>query len=80
MMLIYFNIQDFGVTVIFTIFFFAGSIAWAKAISDIQYFTNPDNVISANKVSCPQAASCISSNYPTYTNIVISCVTMKFLF
>lgn len=71
--MVFFSLIDFGVTCIFAIFWFAGSIAWAKAINDIQYYSNPDNIISALNPPCT-GNNCQSAGYPGYANIIVSCI------
>lgn len=58
------------------LFWFSGSIAWAKAISDIQSYTNPDNLIGSLPKACPSPVTsyCKPLVYPSYGSIVISCV------
>jgi len=70
-----FFIKDFGSTCLLALFWFAGSIAWAKAISDIQNYTNPDN-LRASLIICGTKSSiqCRSVMSPSYGSIVISCV------
>lgn len=70
------NIQDFGSTCLLALFWFAGSIAWAKAISDIQNYTNPDNLRSSLSICNPKSVvQCKSIMSPSYGSIVISCVS-----
>jgi hypothetical protein len=72
--IVYFSLIDFGCTLIFAIFWFAGSIAWAKAVSDIQTYTNPDNYIASIPATCPGQDQCYPVYYPTYANIIVSCI------
>jgi hypothetical protein len=62
---------------LFALFWFAGSIAWAKAISDIQAFTNTDNIINSMPKVCPvNSNNCSVKSYPTYANLIVSCVNI----
>ncbi len=63
-------------TVIFTNFWFAGAIAWAKAIGDIETYTNPEKIIAAQQVCIASPNSCQPTTYPTYANIIVSCVSI----
>jgi len=74
--IIFLPLSDFAATCLLALFWFAGSIAWAKAIGDIQYYTNPDNLIASLPQSCPSPSSsyCKSYIYPSYGSIVISCI------
>lgn len=68
---------DFGVTVVFAICWFASDIAWAKAISDIQFHTNTDNVVRSMETACNPKSSvkeCQSYKYASYGSIIISCI------
>lgn len=69
--IIYIPLIDFASTCLLALFWFCGSIAWAKAISDIQSYTNPD---SLSTTVCPISKGCKSSLYPSYGSIVISCI------
>jgi len=73
--IIYIPLIDFGSTCLLALFWFAGSIAWAKAISDIQNYTNPDN-LRASLTICGTKSSiqCRSVMSPSYGSIVISCI------
>lgn len=71
--LVYLPLIDFGSTALFTLFWFAGSIAWAKAINDIQNTTNPET-ITAGIAKCSAANACASVAYPSYGNLVVSCI------
>lgn len=68
--IIYIPLIDFASTCLLALFWFSGSIAWAKAISDIQSYTNPDNL---STIVCP-TKNCKSYLYPSYGSIVISCI------
>jgi hypothetical protein len=71
--IVYFPLVDFGFTVIFALFWFCGSIAWAKAVDDIQSYTNPEKIITNQKLACPPDA-CYPSYYPTYANIIVAAI------
>lgn len=76
--IVFFPLIDFAITCLFALFWFCGSIAWAKAISDIQNYTNPENLIATLK-ACPEGknvCSTIGQGYPTYANIIVSCVSL----
>ena len=67
-------------TVVFAICWFASNIAWAKAISDIQNYTNTDNVVRSMETGCNIKSAikeCQSSKYASYGSIIISCVSGK---
>lgn len=77
--IVYLPLIDFGVTVVFTICWFASDIAWAKAISDIQHHTNPDNLIESLPKTCISQTTaksnvCHSKMYASYGSIIISCI------
>lgn len=77
--IVYLPLIDFVVTVLFAICWFASDIAWAKAISDIQYHTNTDNLIRSLTTMCPangssKALDCQSYKYASYGSIIISCI------
>jgi hypothetical protein len=81
--IVYLPLIDFGLTVLFTICWFAADIAWAKAISDIQYNTNTDNVIASlpsacKKVGSSSSSDCQSVKYASYGSIIISCVNNSY--
>lgn len=70
--------KDFGVTCLWTLFWFAGAIAWAKAVSDIQYYTNPENIISSNSICAASTGNkCNPTSYATYANIIVSAVSYQ---
>lgn len=76
---VYFPLVDFGVTVVFAICWFASDIAWAAAISHIQYHTNTNNLISSLPGTCKpvghsESTVCQSKKYATYGSIIISCI------
>ncbi|CAF0721833.1 unnamed protein product [Brachionus calyciflorus] len=71
--LVFFPLADFAATCLFTLFWFAGSIAWSKAVGDIQNFTDPVKVIETMKTLCPEQ-SCKAVKYPNYANIIVSCI------
>ncbi len=79
---VFFPLIDFGVTCLFTFFWFVASIAWAKAISDIQYNTNPENIIGSFTTTCTQTGNsktCSARTYASYANIIVSCVSLSFI-
>lgn len=41
---IFFSFQDLVVTAIFTIFWLAGSSAWAQGVSDLKYYLHPETL------------------------------------
>ena len=45
-------LKDFFCTALFTLFWFCGSIAWAKAITDIKNYTDPGTLIGELPVAC----------------------------
>lgn len=70
---------DFIITVIFAICWFSSDIAWAKAISDIQYHTKTENVINSLPGTCPAVSGstskvCLANKYASYGGIIISCI------
>lgn len=76
---IYLPLTDFVVTVLFALFWFIADIAWAKAISDIQYHTNTENVINGLDSLCPKigesaSRECQIKAYASYGSIIISCI------
>lgn len=76
---IYLPLVDFIVTVLFALFWFIADIAWAKAISDIQYHTNTENVINSLESLCPKvtgsaSTKCQIKSYASYGSIIISCI------
>lgn len=76
---VYLPLVDFGVTCLFALCWFIADIAWAKAISDIQYHTNTDNVINSLSTTCKKVGNsksndCQSSQYASHGSIIISCI------
>lgn len=73
--IIYLPLIDFAATCLFTLFWFAGSIAWAKAVGDIQNLTSPSTIIAAQVKACGKSTTtCEPNAYPGYGNIVVSCI------
>jgi len=69
--IVYLPLFDFGFTVVWALFWFIGSCAWGKAITDIQNYTDPEQII-ASLDAC--STGCHTRASPTYANIVVSCI------
>ncbi|KAL3179276.1 hypothetical protein MRX96_038178 [Rhipicephalus microplus] len=59
-------IVDLGLTALMSLFWFAGSCAWAQGVRDVKYYMSPDNIIKwpaigicrdIDKARCEQEAS-----------------------
>ena len=61
-----FPLIDFIVTAIWSIFWIAGSSAWAKGVSNIRSQTNWENVARRSQV-CPNIVDCHKSNCTLWT-------------
>jgi hypothetical protein len=66
-------IADFIITVIWTIFWFAGSAAWAKGVSNIRSQTSADALRQRTNL-CPSQANCPEAYSGSYANIIVSVI------
>jgi len=66
-------IADLVITVIWAIFWIAGSAAWAKGVSNIRSQTDTD-VIAQRSGRCDTAMPCVASTSGTYANIIVSVI------
>lgn len=65
-------LKDLLVTCIFGVFWFAGSIAWSKAVGDIMHYTSKETLnetLELCKKNC-------QIKEPAYANLVVSCVCL----
>ena len=51
-------LQDLGATAVFTIFWFAGSCAWAQGVSDVKYYMDPNRILNRIYVCSEMIAEC----------------------
>jgi len=65
-------ILDLGVTGVLTIFWFAGSCAWAQGVSDIKYYMDPNQIIKRIPVCANLVANCDPKKYGDYASLNIS--------
>ncbi|XP_022656077.1 synaptophysin-like isoform X2 [Varroa destructor] len=66
-------ILDMGVTAVFTVFWFAGSCAWAQGVSDVKYYMSPDKLIERIPVCANLTAiNCSAEEYGNYSSLNIS--------
>ncbi|RNA23804.1 synaptoporin [Brachionus plicatilis] len=74
--IVYLPLIDFSVTCIFTIFWFAGSIAWSKAVGDLQHFTDTETIIETMIFCKKNNNQNLCSGYETanYANLIVSCI------
>jgi hypothetical protein len=73
-----FILKDFIITLLITLFWFAGSIAWSKAVDDLKNKTDTATLFRLFS-TCTQVSCKSVPPSPTYASIVISCVR-KILF
>ena len=72
--IVFFPLADFAFTAVWAFFWFCASVAWAKAITDIQNYTDPDGIIKSFSRACGNGG-CNTQSSPTYANIIVSCVS-----
>ncbi|XP_018495550.1 synaptophysin [Galendromus occidentalis] len=66
-------ILDLGVTAVFTIFWFAGTCAWAQGVSDVKYYMSPDRIISRIPVCADMIAEkCNLDEAADYSSLNVS--------
>lgn len=65
-------IIDLGVTAMFTIFWFAGSCAWAQGVTDIKYYMSPHNILERIPVCSTMIAACSVDQPANYSTLNIS--------
>lgn len=70
--IVYFPLFDFAFTALWALFWFCSSVAWAKAITDIQNYTDPNSIISS--LPACKNWTCAANMAPTYANIIVSCI------
>jgi len=68
-----FPIIDFLITLIWTIFWIAGSSAWAQGVSNIRFQTSTDYVIGLVP-DCANGQICTATDSGTYANITVSVI------
>lgn len=66
-------IGDFLLTLIWTIFWIAGSSAWAQGVSNIRSQTSTDYVMKLVP-ACNVDPKCVESDWGTYANITVSVI------
>lgn len=69
-----FPIVDLIITVIWTIFWIAGSSAWAQGVSNIRSQTSYDNVVRLVPVCTASSSTCAQNDAGTYANIIVSAI------
>lgn len=65
-------IIDMGATAVFTIFWFAGSCAWAQGVSDVKYYMAAERLIERIPVCADLVANCYPENHGNYSSLNIS--------
>jgi hypothetical protein len=68
-----FPIIDLVVTLIWTVFWIAGSAAWAQGVSNIRSQTDWKNVADRSRI-CPDYSQCTQQFSGTYANIIVSVI------
>ncbi|CAF1004749.1 unnamed protein product [Adineta steineri] len=69
-----FPIVDLFITVIWTIFWIAGSSAWAQGVSNIRSQTSWSNAAKLLPDCSPNNANCPSGSSGTYANVIVSVI------
>lgn len=65
------------ITGVLSIFWFAGSCAWAQGVSDIKYYTNPTNLFRDIDI-CMDGTVCSTINPGNFASLNVSLVSTKF--
>jgi len=68
-----FPLVDFVVTIIWAIFWIAGSSAWAKGVSNIRSQTSATKIVERTGL-CRPGMQCVESYSGTYANIIVSVI------
>ena len=68
-------VLDLVATGIFTVFWFAGSCAWAAGVSDLKYYTNPGTYQKHIKVCFDQQAACSTKQLCNWASLNVSLVS-----
>lgn len=68
-------VLDLVATGIFTVFWFAGSCAWAAGVSDLKYYTNPGTYKKHIKVCVDQTAACSTKQLCNWASLNVSLVS-----
>ena len=71
--MVFFPLGDLAFTTLYALFWFIASAAWAKAVTDIQKYTNTNDIITSFTTACPQT-SCSYMSSPSLANVIVSCV------
>jgi hypothetical protein len=72
-------LQDFLISVLITIFWFAGSVAWAAGIPGLKDDTDPNTFIQTSVLCKPDILTCEIDKEPNYATLKVSVVS-QFLF
>ncbi|CAF0798219.1 unnamed protein product [Adineta ricciae] len=62
---------DFFITFIWTIFWLAGSSAWAQGVTNIRSLTDFDNIRQRSGI-CPSSTICPDGSVANYANLIVS--------
>ncbi|XP_023240534.1 synaptophysin-like protein 2 [Centruroides sculpturatus] len=64
---------DMGITSVITLFWLAGSSAWADSVSDMKYYTKPENLFK-NLCECMRKDVCKSDDMGSFASLDVSLV------
>ncbi|XP_076358565.1 synaptophysin-like [Tachypleus tridentatus] len=67
-------ITDLGISGVLTIFWLAGSSAYAQGVSDMKYYTDPNNLIQNFEV-CNTLAICEATSYGKFATLNVSLIS-----
>jgi hypothetical protein len=70
------SLQDFLISVVITIFWFAGSAAWAAGLSGLKEDTDPSTYIGSS-VICKNILTCHIEKEPNYATLKVSVVSLS---
>ncbi len=69
------HLQDFLISVLITIFWFAGSVAWAAGLPGLKDDTDPNNFIQNSVLCKPDILTCEIDKEPNYATLKVSIVS-----
>ncbi|GBN48983.1 Synaptophysin [Araneus ventricosus] len=67
-------VVDLLATVILSIFWFAGSCAWAQGVSDVKYYTNPSNLFHDIDICMDDAQTCSTKSPGNFASLNVSLI------
>lgn len=67
-------LADFTITIIWTIFWLAGSSAWAQGVSNIRSQTSWENIAKRSNICGENNVSCTEKFSGSYANIIVSVI------